>query len=249
MQPEISELRLVQQDRRQVNTSCSKQRARIGILLFFFFLAWFVFCSNQGMSGNRDLPIRCVSKGSHQWLSAIECGKKKRDPTNWCKHGDSRRWLCRQHSAAGRNTRHKAGGHPTTPPGRNPTAGAAAARGEASEAHICVSLLGHPSSVPAPRGKHMETHGMGGTDRRLDTDAYRCAHTHTGIGHGGTGTPPAADSPCPVAPLHGRPEGTGSGVGHGGDRPALPDSSAAPEGRCASRLHIEGAKALTCQPA
>lgn len=85
----------------------------------------------------------------------------------------------------------------------------------------------------------METHGTGGTDRRLDTDAYRCAHTHIGGGHGGTGAPLAADSPCLVALLHGRPEGTGCGVGHGGDRPlclaaALPWGDAVPPG-CTSK--------------
>lgn len=37
----------------------------------------FFFCLNQGTSGNKDLPVRCVSKGSHQHLYK---GQRKERP-------------------------------------------------------------------------------------------------------------------------------------------------------------------------
>lgn len=55
------------------------------------------------MSGNKDLPIRCVSKGSHQQPSAIK-GRKKSDPRNLCK-----RWGFP--SLALRTTRGQSGWH------------------------------------------------------------------------------------------------------------------------------------------
>lgn len=68
----------------------------MGILLFwgvgfFFYLVgfWgFFFCLNQSTQKNKDLPVMCISKGSHQQLSATKGGEKS-NPRNQCKQWGS----------------------------------------------------------------------------------------------------------------------------------------------------------------
>lgn len=200
MQPEISELRLVQQDRRHVNTSCSKQKEQEFCFFFFlvcFFLVrfWggFLVCLNQGTLGTKT----CPSGASLKPPTAQQPDKRATHGTSDV--GDSFCWLCREHRdrAGGTKARHypccwresllvlqhggMPPGHVAQPPA--PPAPAFFVQGGPS------SQLALPPSIG--RAGSARTHGTHRTDRRSDTSACTGTHAHRRGAHTSTGSLPA----------------------------------------------------------